>query len=66
MGLGSSAKSWSQRDRRRELGGKQPANLWEKNEADMEFSVLKRDRRKLGGAVLSKKYIGGNWEFEVY
>ena len=55
-----------QRDRRRELGGKQPVNLWEKNEADMEFSVLKRDRRKLGGAVLSKKYIGGNWEFEVY
>lgn len=33
-------------------------NLWEKNEADMESSVLKRDRGKLGGAVLSKKPIG--------
>ena len=41
-------------------------NFWEKNEADMESSVLKRDRGKLGGAVLSKKPTGGNWEFEVY
>ena len=48
----------TQRGRRRELGGKQPVNLWEKNEADMESSVLKRDRGKLGGAVLSKKPIG--------
>lgn len=38
-----------QRGRRRELGGKQPVNFWEKNEADMESSVLKRDRESWEG-----------------
>lgn len=56
----------TQRGRKREPGGKQPVKLWEKNEAGKESSVLKRDRGKLGGTVQSKKFIGGNWEFDVY
>lgn len=30
-----------------------------------EGTLLER-REKLGGAVISKKPFGGNWEFEVY
>lgn len=28
--------------------------------------TLSQRREKLGGAVISKKSLGGNWEFEVY
>ena len=36
-----------------------PVRQWRRNS-------FTEEKGKLGGAVLNKKSIGGNWEFEVY